>query len=181
MKTPDEIKMGLAACKRDGSCDRGNCPYRHLQVGAGCVLAVCADSLEYIRQLEKQLPRWISVEERLPKPETQVLILAKRGKYTVITNGMYEDGTLNTEDSDWHWYDIDFEYDEENDAYIIPAGWWEYKHYNGDDEYNHAIDDKVTHWMPLPEPPKENEGGNDGKERTAAEGMAEEGPGSDRG
>lgn len=111
----------------------------------------------FIKGFEAAQPKWISVEERLPKPETQVLILAKRGKYTVITNGMYEDGTLNTEDSDWHWYDNDFEYDEENDAYIIPAGWWEYKHYNGDDEYNHAIDDKVTHWMPLPEPLKETQ------------------------
>ena len=109
----------------------------------------------YGQMIMNTFPKWISVEERLPEPETQVLILAKRRNFTIITNGIHEDGTLNTEDSDWHWYDNDFEYDEENDAYIIPEGWWEYKHYNGDDEYNHAIDDKVTHWMPLPEPPKE--------------------------
>ena len=24
-----------------------------------------------------------------------------------------------------------------------------------DDVYNNAVDDTVTHWMPLPEPPKE--------------------------
>ena len=101
------------------------------------------------------MTEWISVNERLPKPETEVLILAMHGKNPVITTGMYEDGTENTEDSKWWWETDGFEYDEEKDAYIIPEGWWEYKHYNGDDENNHAIDDFVTHWMPLPEPPKE--------------------------
>lgn len=99
--------------------------------------------------------KWIPVTERLPEAETEVLILARCGNRTIITNGMYEDGTKNTEDSNWWWMETDgFEYDEELDAYIIPEGWWEYKHYNGDDEYNHAIYDKVTHWMPLPEAPK---------------------------
>lgn len=71
-----------------------------------------------------------------------------------LNTGMYEDGSKNTEDSNWWWETDGFEYDEELDAYIIPEGWWEYKHYNGDDEHNHCIDDVVTHWMPLPEPPK---------------------------
>lgn len=98
---------------------------------------------------------WISVKDRLPETETEVLILAVCGKRHIITTGMYEDGTKSTEDSKWWWQETDgFEYDEELDAYIIPECWWEYKHYNGDDEYNHAIDDKVTHWMPLPQPPK---------------------------
>ena len=144
--------MECCIAKCDGTCDKYVacvcCPHFHDTLNA-------EDTLAYIQQLEAQIPKWISVDERLPKPETQVLILAKRRNFTIITNGIYEDGTLNTEDSDWHWYDNDFEYDEENDAYIIPEGWWEYKHYNGDDEYNHAIDDNVTHWMPLPEPPKE--------------------------
>lgn len=98
---------------------------------------------------------WIPMSEGLPEPETEVWILAKRGNCHIITNGMYEDGSKTTEDSAWWWQETDgFEYDEENDTYLIPEGWWEYKHYNGDDEYNHAIDDSVTHWMPLPTPPK---------------------------
>ena len=105
----------------------------------------------------KEARRWIPVTERLPEPETEVLILARSGKRHIITTGMYEDGSKNTEDSEWWWETDGFEYDEELDAYIIPEGWWEYKHYNGDDEYNHAIDDVCTHWMPLPEPPREGE------------------------
>ena len=106
---------------------------------------------------------WISVKDRLPEPETEVMILAEHKTYSfkgavkmrhIVTTGMYEDGSKNTEDSEWHWETDGFEYDEEVDAYIIPEGWWEYKHYNGDDEYNHPVDDKVTHWMPLPQPPK---------------------------
>ena len=111
------------------------------------------------------IQKWIPVTERLPEPETEVLVLAEHKIYSlktkgvttyhIVTNGMYEDGTKNTEDSNWCWYDHDFKYDEELDAYIISEGWWEYKHYNGDYENNHPIDDTVTHWMPLPEPPKE--------------------------
>ena len=106
--------------------------------------------------------KWVSVDERLPEAETEVLVMAvrtfwyggKEEKRTIITNGLYEDGTKNTEDSEWSWYDHDFEYDEDADAYIIPEGWWEYKHYNQDEEFNHQIEDRVTHWMPLPEPPR---------------------------
>ena len=111
------------------------------------------DALE-IEELENQVPKWIPVSERLPEPETEVLVLARCYKNHIVTTAMYEDGTKNTEDSNWWWETEGFEYDEELDAHIIPEGWWEYKHYNGDEDHNYAIDDVVTHWMPLPEPPK---------------------------
>ena len=109
-----------------------------------------------------EIGEWISVEDRLPEPEKEVLILTIRRymcygevrEISTITTAMYEDGTMSTEDSFWNWYDIDFIYDEENDVQYIPEGWWEFRHYNPDDVYNNAVDDKVTHWMPLPEPPK---------------------------
>ena len=98
---------------------------------------------------------WISVKDRFPEPETEVIILADCRGNKVITTAMYEDGSMSEEDSEWDWYDIDVDYDIEKEQYLIAEGWWEYKHYNGDDAYNNAVDDTVTHWMPLPEPPKE--------------------------
>ena len=59
---------------------------------------------------------WISVEERLPEPEKEVIILAKN-KYI----------------------DIDHLTDDGEGGYY----WWR------------SDDDKITHWMPIPELPKE--------------------------
>lgn len=100
---------------------------------------------------------WILCSERLPEVETEVFILAKRKfkggdcMYT-RTTAMYEDGTVLESDSCWYWQDIDGEFDEENDCYIIPEGWWENRHYNPDEVYNNAVDDEVIAWHPLPEP-----------------------------
>lgn len=34
--------------------------------------------------------------------------------------------------------------------------WWENRQFNPDDVYNNLVDCAVTHWMPLPEAPEEN-------------------------
>ena len=100
---------------------------------------------------------WIPCSERLPKVETEVLIYARR-KYTgghfkdIITTAMYEDGTVRENDSCWRWEEIEGEWDEEEDCYIIPEGWWENKHYNPDGELNYAVDDKILAWRELPQP-----------------------------
>ncbi len=98
---------------------------------------------------------WISVKDNLPEPEVEVLIIADRQGSKVITTAMYEDGKMEVGESLWSWLDLDPDYDEENDEYLIPEGWWENRHYNPDDVYNNVVDDVVTHWMPLPEPPME--------------------------
>lgn len=70
-----------------------------------------------IWQLEQQIPRWISVEERLP--EKGIVVLAMwHGEMAFARYTPYRLG----------WYNLDTRYDSPN---------------------------AVSHWMPLPEPPKE--------------------------
>ena len=121
-------------------------------------------NMERSEQYYKDIPdtnvgKWIPVSEKLPDPETEVIVLAKRkfkgGDFRhIITTAIYEDGTVLENDSIWHWYDLDGEWNEEEDCYIIPEGWWEYRHYNMDEVYDNAIDDEVVAWQPLPEPYK---------------------------
>ena len=70
MKTPEEIRKGLDCCI-DGNCDY--CTYNGLKMD--CSDAMKSDALAYIQQLEAQVPKWISVEERLPE----------HGRYLVVT------------------------------------------------------------------------------------------------
>lgn len=123
------------------------------------------DAADVIEKLaEEYVPdtnvgKWIPCSERLPEPEKEVLIMANR-KYTggkiipIITTAIYENGTILENDSIWNWSDIGGEWNEEEECYIIPEGWFEYRHYNPDEVYNNAIDDKVIAWQPLPEPYK---------------------------
>ena len=99
---------------------------------------------------------WVSVKNRLPKPETEVLAACVRNGYCFICPAIYEDGTMLTQDSVWNWYELDSygTYSEENDDYFVPEGWWENRQFTPDDVYNNPVDCAVTHWMPLPKPPK---------------------------
>ena len=101
---------------------------------------------------------WISTKDRLPENEVDVLICTQRryykgGTIPVVSTAFYTDGKMNTEESRYNWDlgNVDMEYDEEVDAYIVPEGWWESVRYG--EEFS-AVDDFVTHWMPLPHPPK---------------------------
>lgn len=102
---------------------------------------------------------WISVKDRLPEPETEVLAVCVRNGYRFICPVIYENGTTLTQDSIWNWYELDSygTYSEENDDYFVPEGWWENRQFTPDDVYNNPVDCTVTHWMPLPEPPKGTE------------------------
>lgn len=114
---------------------------------------------------EAGTPKWIPVEERLPENEVDVLILAERRLYGIpetdsrkchiVATAFHTDGKMNTEESGYTWEldNEDMEYDEEADAFIVPEGWWEAVRYG--EEFS-PVDDFVTHWMPLPTPPKED-------------------------
>lgn len=108
---------------------------------------------------------WVSVNEKLPKLETEVLIVCDCGGYKFVAPAIYEDGTMLSQDSSWNWYDIESYglYDETTDDYFVPEGWWENRQFCPDGVYNCPVDCAVTHWMPLPEPPKMDGGADNGK------------------
>ena len=100
---------------------------------------------------------WRRVEDGLPESGTHVLACCEvRGIYGhkshYVCDAFHTDNkSIPCSYND----DIDSEYDEETDEYYFPVGWWEVIK-NWDDYSCVAINDFVTHWMPLPEPPKED-------------------------
>lgn len=108
MKKPEEIKKGLECCSTGNYLSCRKCPYEQNGCGQNENLT---DALACIKQLEAQVPTWISVEDRLPRDgENRYLVCLDDG---FTATAVWDDG--------WElWAD---------------AG-------------------AVTHWMPLPEPPK---------------------------
>lgn len=98
-------------------------------------------------------PVWRDPETDPPKVETEVLVLVDCGKGYCITTAFYEDGTVSQYESLWQWEDVDDYgiYDEEDDLYRIPKGWWEYRHFTPEDALECPIAKPVVGWMPLPE------------------------------
>lgn len=105
---------------------------------------------------ERIIPAWRNPETDPPKVEEEVLIMYQTASGGCgITTAHYEDGTLLSQDSIFCWDELAAwgKLDEEHDDYIIPKGWWEYRHFNQDEVYNNRVDYPVRGWMPMP--PKE--------------------------
>lgn len=102
---------------------------------------------------------WISVKDRMPKSGEKVLAVLQSKcfpKYRPITVlahiGKHE---KTTEDYEWQESECETEYDEENDCYWIAECWYEVNVVDDNPNWIIESDYNVTHWMPLPMPPKE--------------------------
>jgi hypothetical protein len=93
---------------------------------------------------------WINVNDKLPDNERSVLFFWENsfGKKR-ISKGFYVSKFSTVADTDL-WGDFG-EYSEEEDEFFIPEGWYE-STWEGETIYDI---NNVTHWMPLPEPPKD--------------------------
>ena len=94
---------------------------------------------------------WVSVEDRPPDNGTHVLLCCEirpSGRKYVC------DGFCAAKHSieGFAAGELGHDYNEEDDTYYIPEGYYEVVK-NWDDFSSIAISDFVTHWMPLPEPP----------------------------
>ena len=129
MKTPEEIKKGLVCCMKasEEACD--HCPYckECINFNAGNLYR---DAIAYINHLEARATKWISVKDRLPEPSTYVLALTAPGALSVGQNVIVAD-YIHPKSEDHGVFII--AYTNYDDKDIVP----------------------VTHWMQLPEPPKE--------------------------
>ena len=135
VRTPEEIKKGLNHCseKAGGKTKCSECVY--FKDGRGwCSTTITRDALSYIQQLEAQQPRWISVGERLPEEDQEVLLIAHGWE----PQSMYI-GHLHHVEAETSW--LTGITSKESEWSI--SGW------------SYLREPEVTHWMPLPQLPEE--------------------------
>ena len=130
MKMPDEIKKGLECCAKVSPEACYHCPYMIDCETFGSAGNHSRDALAYINQLESRATKWISVKDRLPNASTYVLALTAPGALSVGENVIVADYIHPKREG--HGVFV-IAYTPYADQYILP----------------------VTHWMPLPEMPKE--------------------------
>ena len=91
---------------------------------------------EYLIANGVTVQKWIPVTERLPEKDGYYLVAKK-----IFNNSIYQEVLSFAKDG------------RKVDKYDFHRGWKNVWYYY-DSECGHLTIDNVTHWMPLPEPPK---------------------------
>ena len=105
-----------------------------------------------IRQDQRE--DWILCSDQMPEPGRMVLAYYKNGNgMDRRIRAMYAASKtlLLSDDAE----DDYGEYDEETDTYYCQSGWYED---NEHEECHWRVDEEITHWMPLPNPPAADRG-----------------------
>ena len=97
--TTKEIVQALRGCEKEVCGDGGLCP---LFSDADCIVHLCEAATDLIERLtaenaalREKVPRWISVDDRHPKPGTRVL----------ATDGVFVGEAYRTSADTWRRYD----------------------------------------------------------------------------
>ena len=94
---------------------------------------------------------WIRVEDALP--ESGVPVIAFVPRYGGHTNSRRIRAQYAAKHSlEQHMEADGGDYDEASDTYYCEPGWYEDNEY---EEIHWCVSDEVTHWQPLPQPPKD--------------------------
>lgn len=144
-KTPDEIKKGLEICSNDTMLCYEKCPYfSSISNGVDCAVEMKADALAYIQKLEAELYNTrLSFAQQTREVEEYKVALLKQVKKTIeqLPQWISVEERLPKE-----FATVLMMRDDIKQACVgwLIGGCWSVP--NGV---------RVTHWMPLPEPPTE--------------------------
>ena len=123
-------------CANRKYCDLGgNCEYYDLDVCCqGGEKDILKDAADAIEELLAAVPKWISVEDEPPKENGRYLVRYKRDVNLGDEETVHEDEIRIM-------------------RFFVDDG-WRYPIICND--HVRLVNEEVTHWMPLPEPPKED-------------------------
>ena len=123
--------LGANTCKHDYCEDCEYCENRD-----ACIAYLKDSMADYLIDNGVTVQKWIPVTERLPEENGYYLVAKK-----IFNNSIMQEVLSFAKDG------------RKVDKYDFHRGWknvW----YCYDSEWGHLTVDNVTHWMPLPEPPK---------------------------
>ena len=127
----ESVAKSLRCCASDSEpCEHCNCELE--ECNPKTIMEIAAAAIE---ELLATVPKWISVEERLPEDQGDDARAARGGDYIhkVLAASVTPNYTVM-------------------DTAYLENGIWSLSKYTS---WKQIIGAPVTHWMPLPEPPKE--------------------------